>query len=97
MTTTDQLRGRQAYFDAARRDAAARQAELDRLRQINADLLNALEDLRIRYITLFALYAEPTYEGSRGESDLALALSTANLAIAKARAATPGADKGATS
>lgn len=50
------------------------------------ELYQALCNLRIRYESLFDIYQRPTYaEGCDPQSDLELALTEANAAIAKAR------------
>lgn len=46
------------------------------------DLLAALKDLRIRYETLFGLYAKHAYQESNPQPDLDLALATSSEAIA---------------
>jgi hypothetical protein len=49
------------------------------------DLLEALKDLKVRYESLFNIFAVKTYSpSSDSSSDLELALTTCNRAIAKA-------------
>lgn len=61
-----------------------------RLQQQRDELLTALEELQLRYTTLFNLYAPTHYHPSSNyTSDLDLALATSNAALAKL-----GADKG---
>lgn len=50
------------------------------------DMLDALEDLQARYVTLFDLYARPTYHATADfRSDCNLALETSAAAINKAK------------